>query len=187
MIESIQIQDVATYGNTPEHLTGLSRFNFFYGSNGSGKTTISRVIADEGSFPSCRVTWKGGTRLQTMVYNHDFIVKNFNQSAELKGIFTLGEQNVETLSKIAIAKTEIDGLTDTIAKLNLALQGIDGVRGKKGELASLDEEFKNKCWAQKQKHDAKLSGAFEGFRGSAEKFKGKILQERSSNSATLRH
>lgn len=185
MIESIQISGVATYSNVPENLIGLSRFNFFYGSNGSGKTTISRVIADEGKFPTCSVIWKGGTKLQAMVYNHDFVTKNFSPSAELKGIFTLGEKNVETLSKIATAKGELDALTKTLETLNVALHGEDGTGGKKGELAVFDEEFKNKCWAQKQKHDAKLAGAFEGYRGSAEKFKGKVLQERTANSATL--
>lgn len=185
MIESIQIKDVATYGNTSEQLSGLSKFNFLYGSNGSGKTTITRVIADEGGFPTCSVTWKGGTKLQAMVYNRDFVAKNFSPSTELKGIFTLGEKNVDTLNKIAAAKVELDALTMTIEGLNIALQGQDGAGGKKGELAVLKEEFKNKCWAQKQKHDAKLSGAFEGFRGSSEKFKEKVLQERASNSATL--
>ena len=108
MIESIQINGVATYSNTLENMSGLSKFNFVYGSNGSGKTTISRVIAEEESFPTCRVIWKGGTKLQAMVYNRDFVEKNFNQSSELKGIFTLGEQNIETLNKIAVAKAELD-------------------------------------------------------------------------------
>jgi len=69
--------------------------------------------------------------------------------------------------------------------LNFNLLGEDGAGGKHGELAALDEEIKNKCWAQKQKHDGKFSGAFEGFRGSSEKFKGKILQERIANSSEL--
>ena len=185
MIESIQINDVATYSDTPEILSGLSKYNFFYGSNGSGKTTITRVIAQEEAFPACKVTWKGGAKLQTMVYNRDFVTTNFSPSAELKGIFTLGEKNVETLSKIAAAKGELDILTKTIGNLNVALHGEGGADGKKGELAALEEEFKNRCWAQKQKHDAKLFGAFEGFRGSSEKFKGKVLQERASNTATL--
>jgi wobble nucleotide-excising tRNase len=185
MIESIQIKGVATYSNVPEHLIGLSRFNFFYGSNGSGKTTITRVIADERGFPTCSVTWKGGTKLQAMVYNRDFVTKNFSPSAELKGIFTLGEKDVNTLNKIVTAKGELDTLTKTIETLNVTLQGEDGTGGKKGELAALNEEFKNTCWAQKQKHDAKLSGAFEGFRGSSEKFKGKVLLERASNSTKL--
>lgn len=185
MIESISIASLATYDGSPQVLGGLSKFNFLYGSNGSGKTTITRVIADEANFPTCKVNWKGGTKLQAMVYNRDFVTKNFNQSADLKGIFTLGEKNLDTLNKIIAAKGELDALTKTIEGLNTALQGEDGAGGKKSELAALEEELKNKCWAQKQKHDAKLSGAFEGFRGSAEKFKGKVLQERASNSAIL--
>jgi len=176
---------IATYCDTPEVISGLSRFNFFFGCNASGKTTISRVIAAEGSFPTCTVTWEGGTKLQTMVYNRDFITKNFDQPSELKGVFTLGEKNLDTLKKIETAKSELDAITKRIEKLNLGLQGDDGTGGKKGELAALGSEFKEKCWAQKQKHDPKLARAFEGYRNSAERFKGKILQESASNSTTL--
>jgi len=185
MIESITIADIATYGSTPEALNGLSQFNFIFGSNGTGKTTVSRVIADEGRFPTCKITWKGGTKLQPMVYSLDFVERNFDQSAELKGVFTLGEQHVDTLSKIAAAKEELDALTKRIESLTHGLQGDDGESGKRGELAALESALRNKCWAQKQKHDAKLQGAFEGYRGSSEKFKAKILQEWASNSATL--
>lgn len=185
MIESIQIKGVATYSNSPEQLSGLSKFNFLYGANASGKTTISRVIADESLHPTCVVTWTGGNKLQAMVYSRDFVMANFNQSTELKGIFTLGRQSIETLKQIADAKKQLDEIQQEIQKLKITLQGEDGTKGKKSELAALEEEFKNKCWAQKQKHDGKLNGALEGFRGSAEKFKAKILQEGNSNSATL--
>lgn len=185
MIESINIAGIATFGSTPEALNGLSQFNFLFGSNGTGKTTVSRIIADEGIFPTCNVTWKGGTKLQPMVYNHDFVDKNFNQSAELKGVFTLGEKQVDTLTKIAAANVELGTLTKKIETLTQGLQGVDGTRGKKGELATLEAELKDKCWAQKQKHDAKLQGAFEGYRGSSEKFKGKVAQELAVNTATL--
>jgi len=117
MIESITISSVATYAKTPEQLNGLSKFNFFFGSNGTGKTTVSRVIADEKKFPSCNITWKAGTKLQTLVYNHDFVEANFNQSVELKGVFTLGEKQVDTLTKISVAKGELDALTTKIETL----------------------------------------------------------------------
>lgn len=185
MIESIRIADIATYGSTPETLGGLSKFNFLFGSNATGKTTITRVIADEGRFPTCAVAWKGGTQLQALVYNLDFVEKNFSESIELKGIFTLGEKNMDTLNKIAAAKDELDALTKKIEALNDSLQGDDETGGKRGELAALETEFKDKCWAQKQKHDAKLLGAFEGFRNNAERFKDKVLKERDSNSARL--
>lgn len=185
MIESLTIADIATFGKPPEILDGLSRFNFVFGSNGTGKTTISRVIADEGNFPMCKIMWKGGTKLQPMVYNHDFVEKNLNPSTELKGVFTLGEQQIDTLNKIATAKVDLDALTKKIETLTQGLQGENGAGGKKGELATLEASLKDKCWAQKQKHDATLQGAFEGCRGSAEKFKAKVLQEFTSNTATL--
>jgi wobble nucleotide-excising tRNase len=185
MIESISIASVATYASKPETLSELSLFNFLFGSNATGKTTVSRVIADEANFPTCSVTWKGGTKIQPMVYNHDFVERNLIQSAELKGVFTLGEKQVDTLAKIATAKGELDALTARIENLTLGLQSVDGTGGKKGELATLEAGLKEKCWAQKQKHDAKLQGAFEGYRNSSEKFKTKILQELASNTATL--
>ncbi|MCU0713276.1 MAG: AAA family ATPase, partial [Pirellula sp.] len=172
-------------GADPEALNSLSKFNYIFGTNGTGKTTISRIIANANSFPTCTVTWKGGAKLQTLVYNHDFVDRNFNQSNELKGVFTLGEQQVDTLAKIELAKGELDSLGKKLQALNLSLHGAEGKGGKKGELAALEASLKEKCWAQKQKHDAKLQGGFEGFRNSSERFKIKVLQEQATNTATL--
>ncbi len=185
MIESITISDVATYATKPELLNKLSQFNFFFGSNGSGKTTISRVIADGTKFPTCTITWKAGTKLQPLVYNHDFVERNFNQSTELKGVFTLGEKQLDTLAKIEAAKKERDELTTKIEKLTQGLQGTDGNGGKNGELTRIETALKEKCWTYKQKHDAKFQGGFEGYRNSSEKFKAKVMQEQASNTAQL--
>ncbi len=148
MIESISIAATATYGSTPQVMDGLSQFNYVFGVNATGKTTISRVIAEESSFPTCRLAWKGGTRLQPMVYNLDFVDKNFHQSAHLKGVFTLGEKHQDILKKIAAAKAEVDDLTRKIETLTHGLQGDDGTGGKKGELATLELALKDKCWEQ---------------------------------------
>ena len=185
MIESITIASIATFATPAEEMKKLSQFNFLFGSNGTGKTTVSRVIADENRFPTCKVTWKAGTKLQPMVYNHDFVERNFNQSAELKGVFTLGEKQVDTLAKIATAKVDLDAIKAKIENLTQALQGVDGTGGKKGDVATLEAGLKDKCWTQKQKHDANFQGAFEGYRGSSEKFKAKVVQELAANSATL--
>lgn len=186
MIETITIAPgIATFGAPSVTMEGLAKFNFIFGSNGTGKTTISRIIASEDSYPTCQVVWKGGSKLQPMVFNRDFIENNFNQSTELKGVFTLGEEQGDTLAKIATTKGEIDGLAKKIEELTLGLRGEDGAGGKIGDLAVLGAGVKDKCWAQKQKHDAKLHGAFEGFRGSSDKFKGKVLQEDAGNTATL--
>ncbi len=186
MIESICIKEVATYGDTPEKMDGLSQFNYVFGSNGAGKTTISRIINDEASFPTCHVSWRGGTKLETLVYNKDFVEKNFDQSSELKGVFTLGEKNSDTLKKIVDAKNEYDELTKKIEKLKKTLEGEDGTGGKKGELDELEKNLTITCWNQKRKHDEKFRDAFEGYRNSSENFKDNILQELACNNAELK-
>lgn len=185
MIESMRIAGTATFSSTAEVLDDLRKFNYIFGSNGSGKTTITRVIANEDEFSACCVKWKAGAKLQAMVYNRDFVSRNFSQSDEIKGIFTLGAKNIETIKKIRQAKADLDAMTQKIAALNLGLHGDDGAGGKKGEQVSLGVAFKDKCWTQKQRHDPKFSGAFEGLRNNAEKFKSRILQEWGTNSATL--
>ena len=185
MIESIQVANTATYDLTPEVLDDLSSINFFFGSNGSGKTTISRVIAKEENFSNCHVRWKGGTKLQPLVYNRDFINANFSPSSILKGVFTMGKKNIETLDKITEAKNLVDRLTEKIESLKANLQGENGHSGRRGELARLNDELKEKCWSQKQKHDEKFAGAFTGFRSNSQKFCEKIIAERVSNPAIL--
>ena len=184
MIESVSIQNEACYGGAPQVLSGLSHFNFIFGSNATGKTTISRIIANESAFPHCAVVWEGGTKLETLVYNRDFVDKNFDQPLELKGIFTLGEKDKDILARIATAKTELDVLIDDIETLTKTLQGEDGRGGKKGELSAIEADFETECWTLKQKYDDRFQGAFTGYRHSKAAFKDKLLTEARSNSAT---
>lgn len=104
----------------------------------------------------------------------------------LKGIFTLGEQDIANLDAIATKKAEIDGIIRNIEQLNHTLHGLDQSSGKKGELAELENHFKDKCWEQKQRHDEAFKDAFTGARNSSEKFKERVLSESTSNNAELK-
>lgn len=176
MIESISFSKVATYPDAPEVMNQLKSLNFIYGSNGAGKTTIGKVIADPSLYPNCIISWKGAASLQTFVYNRDFVDRNFKPSEDLKGVFTLGEQEIETLKKITNLKSERDSLSKKIEGWNEALQGVDGTGGKLHEVSTLEAVFKEKCWAQKVKHDSKLQGGFEGVRNNSERFKNRVLE-----------
>ena len=181
MIEKIQIKNVATYASTTEELTNLKKINFVYGSNGTGKTTISRVIADCAAYPDCAVIWRGGAEIEKLVYNRDFIEENFNQPDELKGIFTLGQKDKETIGKIDAAKTKLGGVNAKIIQLQSTLDGDESSKGKITELEELETEFEAKCWELKHRHDEKFQGAFAGLRSNKRKFKARLLVESKTN------
>ncbi|MBB6157535.1 wobble nucleotide-excising tRNase [Pseudomonas sp. JAI115] len=175
MIESIRLA-IATYTD-PVTINGLKEINFFYGANGAGKTSIGRVIEHPESYLLSDVQWKNGRRVETMVYNQDFMERNFNQVANLKGVFTLGETQQAKLDEITVLKKDIERLEAGRQSLKTALIGTDETGGKRQELIVLEEQFKDKCWAQKRKHDEAFHGAFQGLRNNAEKFKDRVLQE----------
>ena len=142
MISEIHIADWASYGQEkPQTLTNLKTTNFIYGSNGTGKTVISQVIAKKISSPCCQIKWQGEVELETLVYNRFFVKENFEQSSELKGIFTLGKEDKDVLDKIAAAKTELDALSNSIQELRKTLEGEDGESGKRSDLSELEAGF----------------------------------------------
>jgi wobble nucleotide-excising tRNase len=177
MIESIAIENCASYGDEVEEMDGLSPINFVYGPNGAGKTTVSRVIDDASSYPTCAVHWQHGTELETLVYNRDFVNTNFNQTDDLKGILTLGQKDIETQNKIDQANRDVDTLIHRIEQLTYTLQGSDGAGGKRAELAEIESSFRDECWRVKAKHDDKLQGALTGYRGDKQKFKDRLISE----------
>lgn len=187
MLNEIQINPpVATYQN-PARLNDLRSINYIFGANGSGKTTISRVIAGEQSYDHCQLVWQGGSLLERMVYNRDFVDRNFNQDGPLQGVFTLGENQVEAEREIARLRPEIDRVNGQISSLNIQLDGEDSQFGKRTELSALEPVLRDKCWKQKELHDAYFKEAYAAasVRGNRERFKEKVLVEQTSNTAEL--
>lgn len=188
MIRKIEINDVATFQNQ-QVLSDLKKFNYFFGANGTGKTTISKIINAPRDYSFCSLAWENQTTLETRVYNRDFVERNFNQHG-LKGVFTLGETTKETLEKISEIKDEILNIQTNIDSLNGTLKGSDGTGGKESELLQLKEKFQKKFWTMKQKHADNLSGTqtgegMKGFINSKEKFMEKLLVESMTNETTL--
>lgn len=185
MIREIQIiPPLATYINQAS-LTDLRTINFIFGANGSGKTTISRVIAGTDGYSHCPLSWQGDITLERMVYNRDFVERNFNQEGPLKGVFTLGENQVEAEQEIAALMLEIDKVNSKISNLNIQLDGDEGLVGKRKELQDLEPDITKKCFKQKQIHDEYFQAAFTGVRNNADRFKNKVLTEAASNTADL--
>lgn len=183
MITSLSIADIASYGSEQQSLSTLSQFNYIYGSNGSGKTTISRVIADDTAYPSCSLTWNGGKSLDTLVYNRDFIERVYDEQSELPGIFTLGEESTQLLADIETTKQELTKLENEAASLRATLGGNDGQEGKRGELSVLRDRLRDACWAKKDKLGDACRDAFRGYLNDKKKFVKKVVAEKATNKA----
>ncbi|WP_353065624.1 AAA family ATPase [Tunturibacter psychrotolerans] len=187
MIEFVEVHNVASYRlNDPQKLEAAATFNFLYGSNGSGKTTISRLMQNPLLFPDSLIRWKAANRLETLVYNRDFVAQNFVQSSEIRGIFTLGQQKVETLNQIAALSQDAGNLSSQIGQLLRTRDGENGSEGESGRLRNLIAAFTDRCWQLKVKHDRKLQAAFAGVRSDRIKFKNRLLTEKKDNKAQLR-
>lgn len=186
MIQSISILNVATFHPTiATTLDDLRQFNYIFGSNGTGKTTISRVIADAAFSTTCRCAWQNGQPLKTVVLNRDFVEKNFDQ---MRGVFTLGEKEKDTEDKIKAAKEQKVKEQEKLNNLSRTLGGDDGTGGKEGELAHHEGNAREKFWVpvEKIKKEKKLVGALTGILNDKEKCKQKILHEAEHNDAVLK-
>lgn len=180
MLQEVSIAGVASYSAVGQKLDRLKAINFIFGTNGSGKTTISRVIADIAARPTCSLTWSGRP-LECLVYNSDFAKSNF--AHQMRGIFTLGKTEADTLEKIEAASQRVRSLTADIAGLDNTLGPADGSSGKREELKTLRTSFEAKAWAMKAAHEPHFQEAFTGSRNSKASFCDKILVEWAGNTA----
>lgn len=186
MIESITLSGIATYSPvTPETIQNLKAVNYFYGANGTGKTTISRLIANPALSTASRVSWAKGNQIPAMVYNNDFIAANFTDSKQFKGVFTLGQAEQAQLDRLEELKKERERHLQLKTRAQENLNGPDGKSGKVAEKNALEAKLVARCWEQKQKYDDEFQEAFRGLRNNREAFKNRVLQESKINTSHL--
>ncbi len=136
LIERIKLDSATFHGEVVE----LTFVNFFFGKNGAGKSTIAKVIKD-----GSEVTWATGQNPDdyvVLVYNQDFVNRNFETYGDLKGVFTLSETIIEIQKQIEAKTTErstvtTDGKSEAEARDK-----------KKEELAPLRTGFEETCWRE---------------------------------------
>ena len=105
MIKKIYIGNIATY--IPGVEFEPKKINFIYGANGTGKSTLSKVLSNEISSSECNIEWNTGTKEDVIVYNKGFVEKNFQNDIALKGIFSMGEENIEKKRKLKKRKIKL--------------------------------------------------------------------------------
>jgi len=168
MVREIKLNGIATF-TEPEIMKPL-KINFCYGSNGSGKTTISTAISDF-SKAGVEVLWLNSTPLQTLIYNRDFVIGNFSETSKINGIFTLGKESKEAREFISEQK----------AKANECVKQIEGFIKSKEQLIKEQQKresnFDDACWKVKEMYDTVFDETFNGLNHSKKLFRERCLSE----------
>lgn len=182
MISKINIKDVASFNTSDHIMDDLGRVNFIFGANGSGKTTISRVLSHPDNYPSCDIAWENGQVQKRNVYNSDFVDSTFTDVSGMPGIFTLGQSESDVYEQINQTKTLIEETKKVQNAAIIALQGKDGTEGKKKELAKTIRQYTDSIWQQKQKYDSStIRAGLEGFLNSRERFRDEVIRQYNEN------
>ena len=150
--------DRATFENTGTTIVP-TYINFFFGRNGAGKSTLAEVIAaDEG------IVWRDGdshARYDVLVYNQEFIDRNFGSYGDLPGVITIHEQNIEVQQQLDRKKKEKVG-AEAVGK-----QFKKDLEDKTAARDTTVAQFQKMCWSQ----TAQIREAFK------EALKGKLKSQ----------
>jgi wobble nucleotide-excising tRNase len=181
MLESISIKKIATYDDKGIQIVDLKKVNFIYGANGSGKTTITKLIhkPNDPLFAESSLTWRGNLPIKALVYNKDFRNANFG-NGKLDGVFTLGQATKEEIEAIDQMRVRLVEIKEEILKKKESLNKVSELKDQH------EEDYKENSWIDiYKKYETEFKEAFVGVMKN-EAFKEKILYEFNNNTSLLK-
>ncbi len=181
MIQSITMKNVATYDDNGVIIDDLQKINFIYGTNATGKTTISNFIKSPSDpiYNNCTVTWRNNFPIRSYVYNKNFRENNFGKG-KIPGVFTLGQATKEEIKAIEEKQILLESIRN---------QGIQANSNKDKQILSKDQhisDFQEQIWKLiYKKYDNIFNEAFDGAK-SKERFKSKLIFEFENNVSSIK-
>ncbi|SOY43809.1 AAA family ATPase [Cupriavidus taiwanensis] len=170
MIKTISIQGVKSFPKDEPHTITIDnkRVALFYGINGAGKSTIGEVIHRNGNnrepYADCALEVTGQGPYCYLVYNDEFVDRNFRGKAEFPGIFTIGEKDASALQEEEEKQKEYDEL----ARLRETLKEQRARRTDDGKRAL--QTASNATWGIYQNYsDGPLKACTTGYGNSKQK------------------
>ena len=100
MIELIEVGNESCFKENMQ-LSELSKINYIFGPNGSGKTTISELLATNDTENRSSIHWLHNETKTIKVYNYHSARTTFTKTdGEEPGVFLLGDDSKEKRDKI---------------------------------------------------------------------------------------
>lgn len=153
--------DDATYKGTGAAIAP-TYINYFFGNNGTGKTTIAKAIKTGSG-----VTYapgKDAADYLPLVYDQDFIDANMRSYHNLPGVFTMNEANVKI-------QEQIDRKAAEQKKAQKASSDAFAEKDKKAKTrAALEKQLYKDCWDKTEELRTVFEATQEGKKGSKQKF-----------------
>ena len=169
MIKRVTIRDVGAFNKTGVVMDNLQRVNIVYGSNGSGKTTTSKVLeygyAQRGygqqmglvvvkpwKYPKCRVEWDGEP-VQVLVYNREFRERVMAEQIQVGNV----------LVKDAVGQLGYNPMVRMRgAQVMLAMPNSD-MKKLEAEETRVEQELEDRLWNEVHEANPHLKNLLKGY------------------------
>lgn len=142
----------ATFTNVP--INGLTFVNFFYGNNGAGKSSVARAIEENDG-----IVWVDGRSaddFDVLVYDQNYINRNFVNYGELRGVFIFGEKDIE-------AKKRIQRLTEEKKKkAEERTAALEEYKKKSAVINTALTDFQDTCFSKAAEIRKRFEKAMDG-------------------------
>ncbi|MGX8701787.1 AAA family ATPase [Caproiciproducens sp.] len=136
--------------------------NFFFGNNGTGKSTIAKNIG----LPAT-TEWVPGvvpTDYDLLVYNEEFIINNIQSYGNIPGVFTITQQN-------ATIKAEVDKKTSALRDLRTKIKSAgETVISDQEKQKKVDTAYEKSIWDLTDATRNKYKETQAGFTRDKKKF-----------------
>ena len=146
-------------------LENLKKVNFIFGPNGTGKTSITRILSEGPDDDRITLAEESSTR-EILVLNSKYIEETFQETEN--GIFFLGKQSIANQNDIESKKKDRERLSEEIELL----------KSKKGSAENDESEAKeallSAIWSNRKIVPDQLSSCLDGYNKRRTKLRDKV-------------
>ena len=146
--------------------------NFFFGKNGTGKSTIAKEMGKSGS-----VEWCADNQgdYEVLIYNEEYIQENVQSYGNIPGVFTITKQNAQI-------KADVDKKTSEARELSVkASEASCAATDAENNLNAEKQRFEKDLWIKTEEYRKKYSLALKGFNNSKNKFAAELMKKSAVN------